>query len=313
MPLISVIMSTYNENKSIVSKAVDSIIHQTLSDYEFIIVLDNPCNTEVRNLLEQYRKNDNRIILIYNEKNIGLTASLNRALRACKGDYIARMDADDIAHLNRLEEQYKYINDNDLDISGTLINRIDENDEIIAKARSYSYPPECIEKLLLLDNCVPHPSWMVKQSVYKKLNGYRDIKTCEDYDFLLRAICSKYRIGIVEQVLLDYRINFKGISRSNALRQRLSSCYLKRNINRIDDVNQEEIDIYLSKHYSDEAEEKYNIANTEMNVVLEKIKNGRIIYFWGIIPLCFKSKYIIGNIIDIAKMFMIKKSYKINR
>lgn len=105
MEKISVIMSTFNEKLEWVKEAIDSIINQTYRNIEFIIIVDNPNNIELKNMLEQYCIEDDRIKIIVNEFNIGLVKSLNKALKICSGEFIARMDADDISVKYRLEKQ----------------------------------------------------------------------------------------------------------------------------------------------------------------------------------------------------------------
>ena len=124
--MISVIMSTYKEDVDILRLAIESILNQTFRDFEFIIILDNPKNKEHLQCLLQYEKEDCRVHFYVNAENKGLVASLNKALSLCKGDIIARMDADDIALPNRLEMEYDYMISNDLDMVGGLMVMIDE-------------------------------------------------------------------------------------------------------------------------------------------------------------------------------------------
>ena len=89
-------MSSYNEPIEYVQKAVNSILNQTYKYFEFIIVIDNPNNSELISFLSSTANKDERIILLINKRNIGLAMSLNRALSVSTGGFIARMDADDI-------------------------------------------------------------------------------------------------------------------------------------------------------------------------------------------------------------------------
>ena len=130
--LISVIMSTYNEPEDWIRKSIESILGQTLQKLEFLIVCDNPNNKELINLLEEYKNKDSRIKLILNDENIGLTKSLNKALNITVGTFIARMDSDDIAASDRLEKQLKYLKDNNLDLVGSGVVCIDEEENEIA-------------------------------------------------------------------------------------------------------------------------------------------------------------------------------------
>ena len=93
---LSVVMSIYKEPVEWMRQSIDSILNQTFTDFEFVIVNDNPIRSENRDILDEYSKKDFRIIVLSNDENIGLTKSLNKGLRISKGKYIARMDADDI-------------------------------------------------------------------------------------------------------------------------------------------------------------------------------------------------------------------------
>ena len=308
--LISVIMSLYNESETYLRKSIESILKQTMENFEFIIILDNPDNLNAKKILLDYKKNNPRIVLHFNEKNIGLTRSLNFGLELAKGDYIARMDADDISEINRLEYQYNYLCKNHLDLVGSSISRISENDEIVYKFTNPSYPFECISKLLRYDDCVPHPTWFVKKEVYKDLYNYRNIVSCEDYDFLLRAKKRGYKIGICDAVLLKYRINTKGISRTNGLKQMLSAKYLRDNYSRIEEVNQKEVDLYLEKRSIKEKDEvSYEKSLNLLNDIIEEIKKKKI---WKIVflPLIvIQSRYIVYNLKNILIMQQIKRKY----
>jgi glycosyltransferase involved in cell wall biosynthesis len=109
MPEISVIMGVYNElNKDILMEAVNSILHQTFEDFEFIIYDDGSC-PEAATLLREVEGLDERIKLIGQDENHGLAFSLNACIDEAKGKYIARMDADDISYPERLMKQKKFL------------------------------------------------------------------------------------------------------------------------------------------------------------------------------------------------------------
>src|SRR5690625_452840 len=97
-PDITVLMSIYNEDMLWLRDSIESILNQTYQNFEFIIINDNPSNDINKVILKEYIKKDNRIKIIENDTNLGLTLSLNKGLRESTGLYIARMDADDIAH-----------------------------------------------------------------------------------------------------------------------------------------------------------------------------------------------------------------------
>lgn len=245
--LISVIMSTYNEPVNELRKSIDSILHQTYKNIEFIIVDDNPDNDELKSFLESIE--DNRVKLLFNKSNLGLVKSLNRMLEVAQGNYIARMDADDIAVENRLEKQLRFLKENKLDIVGGDIARIDEDDNVIQKYMHFPSTDKKIRKYIAWGSCMPHPTWLVKKDVYMQLGGYRDIHCCEDYDFLLRAIaCDKYKLGNVPDICLLYRVRGNSISSSNTCKQYLLRLFLAKYFKKDKIATCNEINSYLNSH-----------------------------------------------------------------
>ena len=134
-PLISVLMSTYNETHKELEESITSILHQTYSNLEFIIINDNPNNRELEERLKLYM--DSRIKIFSNDKNLGLVNSLNKGINLCSGQYIARMDADDISRLSRIQDELMYLQSNSLDMVGSYIETIDENSETIKKIMKF--------------------------------------------------------------------------------------------------------------------------------------------------------------------------------
>ena len=105
-PLFSVLMSTYNETTKELDESINSILQQTYSNFEFLIINDNPNNYELEKTLKSYK--DSRIKIIHNEENLGLVKSLNNGLKYCNGQYVARMDADDISCPSRIQDEKQY-------------------------------------------------------------------------------------------------------------------------------------------------------------------------------------------------------------
>lgn len=225
MPEISVIMSTYNEKLEHLRKAIESVQKQTFQDYEFIIVLDNPQNHAIRNCVYHYAQNDKRIRVIENERNLGLTQSLNKAMKTANGTYMARMDADDIMAKSCLARELDEIKTHHLDfVSASKIN-IDEHGH---KLGTYinDFSPKQMQKLLPYDNSVNHPTVMVRLDLVLREGGYREIPSCEDYDLWLRLLFHHCRMRILPNILLLYRIRANGICESNAYRLYLSKRFL---------------------------------------------------------------------------------------
>ena len=108
-PLVSVIMSVYNEKTEEISYVINSILNQTYANIEFIIMYDNPNNLELFHELTEMVQDDERCRLLKNKENFGPAKSLNRGLKSAKGKYIARMDADDYSFPERIYKQVEYM------------------------------------------------------------------------------------------------------------------------------------------------------------------------------------------------------------
>jgi len=305
MPLISVILSTYRESESYLRASVESILSQTVTDFEFLIVLDDPHNTAATRLLTAYAQNDRRITLLPNEKNCGLVASLNRALSVARGEFIARMDADDIACPTRFEEQLRYLHRESLDITGSLTTRIDEDGHPLGTS-THTDSPSVVMAALRVAPCVPHPTWFVRREVYTALRGYRAIPRCEDYDFLLRALHHGFRIGVCPAPLLYYRIVSHGISRSALLQQHLTSRYLASQYARIDDITEDEIRQQVA-HVSATQNARYQRAE-------QLLYAARSAHGWKrahhLLRSLFTSRYQLRRVYDIQRLHRLRQGGK---
>ena len=210
--MISVIMPVYNGEKYL-REAIESILCQTYSDFEFIILDDGSTDSSLT-IIKEYAKMDSRIIFI-TRKNKGLVATLNEGLELAKGDFIARMDADDISYPERFAKQIQYFANNpELFLVGTNfrnIYEVDISDEV--KGRKARFEANVNEPInseswrtdIFEDIKVLHPTWMVKKELFLKVGNYREYDS-EDGEFLFRVACNRFPIGKVSEVLLDYRI-----------------------------------------------------------------------------------------------------------
>lgn len=294
--LISVIMSTFNEDLEWIKGSIDSILGQTYEQLEFIIVIDNPENEKLKELLYQYQEKDNRIKVILNEKNKGLVESLNTALQHCNGKYVARMDADDISDRNRLKIEKDFLEKNNLDFVFSGMTVIDETGNKLFDMDCEDLNDEDVKKRMKHGNISTHPTWFLKQSVYKNLGGYRMIPYCEDFDFSLRAINYGYKIGRNKENLLKYRIRKTSISKSNEFEQfmisrKLLSLYKR---NKLDDFSYvlNEIDRLKAEQLSAEEKSKFLTADQKFQKGRSLLKKGG--YLKGILNLTqciFASKY----------------------
>lgn len=209
-------MSVFNEPEDWLNEAITSMLNQSYSNFEFIIILDNPNNTKARASLKKYKKIDERIVLYINSENLGLATSLNYGILKSKGSYIARMDADDISEINRLEDQLKYILENDADLVASNINFIGERSGLYQKNR---IDKNELLKILNYEDVLPHPTWLAKKSLYIELGCYKDIGPAQDYEFIARCIQNKKIIRLMEKPLLLYRVSGKNISHRQRMRQ----------------------------------------------------------------------------------------------
>lgn len=221
-PSISVLMGVYNEKISWINESVESILHQTYQSFEFIIIDDNPNNNELRDYLLLLMKKDERIVVIFNECNIGLTKSLNKGLAVAKGEYIARMDADDISLKNRFEKQISYLNNHsECDaVYGYFYCFKDEDKSRLALKKSGPSNKKIISKLFLY-NVLPHPLAMLRRTTLERYNLKYDenFVHSQDYDLWLMMAIKGCFFYVIPEPLLYYRISNNQITMSKSSSQ----------------------------------------------------------------------------------------------
>lgn len=271
--MISVIMSTYKEDVQVLKQAIESILNQTYRDFEFVIILDNPENQEHVDCIKYYQKKDSSIKFYINEQNVGLVKSLNRAISLCSGEYIARMDADDISLPTRLEHQLNYLQENNYDMVGGITQMMDERGQLIFSIQKVPTDFEKIKKALCFGQCLAHPTWLVKKEVYKTLQGYREIALCEDYDFTLRAVLSGYRVSNLNETVLKYRMTLNSLSRTNLYEQYLYMVYISNEYKHGRIAVIDNACNYVKKNNKASVSKRYRNANMLFNEVLSNKTN----------------------------------------
>lgn len=206
-PMLSVIMGVYN-NAPFLREAIESILNQTFSDFEFIIV-DDGSTDESPFILKEYAEKDGRIKLLRQE-NVGLTRSLNAALAHAQGPYIARMDGDDVALLDRFELQIAFMECHpECVCSGTNVLVVDDMGDPIF----YSRQPllhQHIEKQLLMGrgSAIYHPTAIIRREAMKKIGWYNDIyRIGQDLDLFLRLSDFGQLLNL-ERVTLKFRKHY---------------------------------------------------------------------------------------------------------
>lgn len=181
VPKVTVLMPVYNGEKYL-GEAIESILNQTFTNFEFLIIDDGSTDNSVE-IINSY--NDKRIIFVKNDKNLKLPTTLNKGIKLAQGEYIARMDCDDISVPDRLEKQVNYL-DNHLDV-GICGSRYEVLDEGIVRELPLDY--ELIKARLLFHCVIKHPTVMMRKFVLNQNNLYYQNTVLEDFDLWIR--CSK--------------------------------------------------------------------------------------------------------------------------
>ena len=295
--MISVIMSTYKEDEKLLRESIESILNQTYKDFEYIIILDYPDNDVHKRVIEEYALKDDRIHFYVNEKNMGLTYSLNRGLSLCHGEYIARMDADDISLPDRLERQMEYLEKNHYDLIGGITEMINENGSLLYSIKSVPTDPKKINKALRYSQCIAHPTWLGRKEVFEKNSGYRHMPLCEDYDFTLRAVLNGFVISNLNEAVLKYRMTSNSISRSNLFEQYLYMSYITNEYKNKRVASVDKAYAYVQQHLNEKDSTKYLKANVIFNRMLQEMSDKQFLSFIKDgFCLLFSSKYYLNKI-----------------
>ena len=146
IPDISCIMANYNTDPVMFRAALDSILNQTFSNFELILIDDKSTNENSKKVIDEYCKKDSRIVAIYNKENKGLAGSLNEGLKIARGKFIARFDTDDICVKNRFERQLTYMEDRQIDICSTFAHLFGEYEGVVST--NFIYCGEVAAQLL---------------------------------------------------------------------------------------------------------------------------------------------------------------------
>ena len=204
-PAVSVVLPVYNAKRDL-REAVDSILAQTFTDFELILINDGSTDGS-GDICREYSKRDPRIVLI-DRPNGGLVSALNEGLAKARAPLIARMDADDIATPERFACQYAHMVEHPgLAVLGSAIRLINETGQITGRRPYPLTPAEVKDALTSGWNCpVAHPAVMMQRDTVLGAGGYRTAFTqAQDYDLWLRLVEQGYDIANLPQPLLNYR------------------------------------------------------------------------------------------------------------
>lgn len=216
-PDISVIMSVYNGEKYL-EEAIESVRNQTFKNWELVVI--NDCSTDsTAEILAAFAIKDERIKVYTNEINLKLPTSLNKAISLSAGKYIARMDADDICLPDRLEKQYKFMEEkSDVALSSCRFMTV-KNGVYMSGGAGGRCDNQALRAMLLVANPILHPGVIAKSEIMKKFN-YDTTRTCtEDLELWTRMAIDGKKIEILPECLLIYRLHDKQITSTTLARQ----------------------------------------------------------------------------------------------
>lgn len=210
-PVISIILPAYNAAKYI-EQTINSLLQQTFTNFELLIVDDGSTDNTI-SIINSFT--DSRIRLIKNEHNLGLVNTLNKAAILCNGKYIARMDADDVALPQRLHLQKEFL-DTHTNVAAVAgwVNFIDEDG---TETGTWSLDRQTntageIKKALVKENCIAHPTVMIRTEVLQKFLYSQKQQHIEDYDLWLRLTANGHAIEKVQQPVLNYRVHAASVT-----------------------------------------------------------------------------------------------------
>lgn len=212
MPKVSVVMPAYNAEKYI-GDAIDSILSQTFIDFEFIII-DDGSTDHTKDIILSY--DDPRIIFLENKKNSGIVITLNKGIQFARGTYIARMDSDDIAISNRLEQQVNFLdNYKNIGVVGTALRVFGEG--IDNQDRFFPENSEQLKAGLLFNSCLAHPTVMFRHSLIQNASECYDGQFSGIEDFALWwKLAQITDFGCINEVLLLYRSHKNQITKDKS-------------------------------------------------------------------------------------------------
>lgn len=197
-------MSTYKESLSHVQEAVESILRQNYNNFEFLIHVDYKENKLVLSYLKTIAAKDNRVKIFINESSQGLARCRNAGVSAATGEYIAVMDADDVAVDNRIKEQLSYLQTNKADVVFSQVEYINEAGKHFAYFLPYTKNPK---RDVFLKHCFAHPTGFFKKNVLTENQYDTAYNVSADLELWLRLLSKKKIFSIIPKILLKYRIH----------------------------------------------------------------------------------------------------------
>jgi glycosyltransferase involved in cell wall biosynthesis len=212
IPVVSVVMTTYKDNVDVLSRAIDSILTQTMADLECIVVFE-PGDPNADLIASRYV--DPRLHVVRSATRLGMAGSFNRGLENARGRYIARMDSDDIAYDFRLARQLRFLDEHpDIAMVGGSARLIDRDGNVVG-IRRFPITLEQIMRTAVFTNPFLHPTVVWDRTRVREELRYDPRYTAEDLELWLRLLRGGYRVANMPDVLIDYT-QPPGYARSSA-------------------------------------------------------------------------------------------------
>jgi cellulose synthase/poly-beta-1,6-N-acetylglucosamine synthase-like glycosyltransferase len=218
-PAVSVLLPCYNASATL-NEALESLASQSLEEFE-IVAVDDGSTDETRDILLSWSEKDPRIATIF-QPHSGIIPTLNSGLEACQADYVARMDADDRAHPERLKMQSRYLDEHpEITVAGCWVRgfpseEVREGFRIYIEWQNSLIGDEDIRREIFIESPLAHPSVMLRKNQVQTIGGYQEHGWPEDYDLWLRLYINQARFGKVPEVLLEWRESPERLTRRDS-------------------------------------------------------------------------------------------------
>ncbi|MGK0188885.1 MAG: glycosyltransferase involved in cell wall biosynthesis [Verrucomicrobiales bacterium] len=226
MPLISIMLPA-KDAAATVRAAAESCLQQTKRDLELLLI-ENDSTAKTIAVMEQLARSDARVRIVHAPPGVGFIAALNLGWRQSQGEFLARMDADDISYPQRIEKQLQLLNEHpELAACGTAVRIVRRGDhgKILPPLQGFAdyqewlnsvTSPESIAAERFIDSPISNPSAMIRRRVFDQIGGYQVVDWAEDYDFWLRLMENDLLVGKVPEILLDWIDSDSRMTRNDA-------------------------------------------------------------------------------------------------
>lgn len=217
--LISIIVPSYKRDRSVVERAISSLLCQTYEKIQIVLVDDN-----AREDLAEYRKQlsemveeiaDQRLLYVQNEENLGGSGARNRGIQICSGEYVTFLDDDDEYLPEKVEKQYGFMLENSLEVCFGKLNIYNEEDKLVdvREHEIESFEIEYLRRYHLTKQITGTPTFMFKRQVLLDVGGFDDVVMGQEYYLMQKVLLGNYKIGYYPDCYIKaYRTNAEAIS-----------------------------------------------------------------------------------------------------